>query len=107
MTSDDIDSGFDPEVESAALRALEGETAEYFRWRLIFWAVRWAIGFGIIAVVVHFRPDWSWLWWFGAGAAAITPVSALVMGWPLKRRIRRTDRALTELETALGEAEAD
>jgi hypothetical protein len=29
------------------------------------------------------------------------------MGWFLKRRIRRTDQALTELEAALRDAEED
>jgi hypothetical protein len=66
MASDDIDPGLDPEEEAAALRTLEGETANFFRRRLVLWAVRWVIGFAIIAVVVHFQPDWFWLWWVGA-----------------------------------------
>ena len=33
--------------------------------RLILWAVRWIIGFGVIALVVYFQPAWSWLWRVG------------------------------------------
>jgi hypothetical protein len=105
MASDEIDSGLDPAKEAAALRALEADTAGFLRRRLAFWAVRWTLGFAVIAVVVYFRPDWRGLWWAGICVAAIMPAIVLAAERLLKSRVRRLHRKLRDIEAALRDAD--
>lgn len=85
------------------LNDLQQDTSAFLKRRLILWAVRWTIGFAIIGVVVYFNPQWSWLWWAGVGFAALTPLIALISQWLIRRLVRRTEKALAELEDAMGE----
>ena len=73
------------------------------RRRLLLWVVRWAIGFGIIAAIVRYRPDALWLWWAGAAVAGASFLLTVVMHFVLQRRIAR---AIDNINADGGEAAA-
>lgn len=95
------DSDLGPALKE--LERLDASTATFGTRRMVLWAIRWAMGFAVIAVVVHFHPDWSWLWWAGAGLAAPMPIMLLAGHWIIGRRSRQARAALLELDSALDE----
>lgn len=84
----------------------EGHTRET-RKRLLLWAIRWAIGFGLIAIAVYFNPDWSWLWWVGAAVAALSLALIVVSSLFLKRKLARTTQKMSELEERIQDIDND
>ena len=83
------------------LEVLQQDMTAFFKRGIVLWAVRWTIGFAIIGVVVSFNPQWRWLWWVGIGFAALTPFMTLVSREILRRQVRRTEKALADLESAM------
>lgn len=90
------------------LNAMDGELSEAVEGyrsslgkRVLFWCIRWLIGFGIIAVVVANKPEWSWLWWVGVGVAGMSLLVLLVSHVVLQRKIASVKSTVDEVHTAL------
>jgi membrane protein implicated in regulation of membrane protease activity len=73
--------------------------------RLLLWGVRWTLGFAAIAVAVHFYPTLTWLYWAGAGVAAVSLVVTLSIHAFAQRRLDFGKRRLDEYERIAREAE--
>jgi hypothetical protein len=63
------------------------------------------LGFAAIAVVVHFYPALSWLFWAGAAVAALSLVVTLSIHAFANRRLNLGKRRLDEYERIAREAE--
>lgn len=98
MASNQNDESVSYRAEIEALDRLGGGFRVSARHHLKLWLIRWAIGFGLIAIVVHMKPDWSWLWWWGAAFALALPAATLAANALLGRKIRRVQRRYAELE---------
>lgn len=83
------------EDEARQLHALQQDSEAFFKRRLILWGLRWAIGFAVIWAVVAYQPAWSWLWWAGAGVAALSLITILVGRVLLNRRLARSRAVMT------------
>jgi hypothetical protein len=92
-------------AERSELDELREALAGSVRRRLILWAVRWLLGFAAIAVVVHFYPALSWLFWAGAAVAALSLVVTLSIHAFANRRLNLGKRRLDEYERIAREAE--
>ncbi len=55
--------------------------------RLVAWAIRWVIGFGLIAVAVWTWPEATWLWGVGAAVAALSLAALLSIHFTMAPRI--------------------
>lgn len=71
--------------------------------RVLFWCMRWLIGFGIIAAVVANKPEWSWLWWVGVGVAGVSLLVLVVSNFVLQRKISTAKEGVKD---AMQEAQA-
>lgn len=100
----DLDSLDDLDMEQP-LAELKAFSSGFLKRELTFWAIRWIIGFGIIAAVVHYYPDWSWLWWAGAIVACITLTTLLLAHAFLKRKLAQTEQKITDLDRSWKEEE--
>jgi hypothetical protein len=91
-----------PEMGKSADRSELDEMREALagsvRRRLILWAVRWVLGFAAIAIVVHFYPTLTWLFWAGAAVAALSLVVTLSIHAFAKKRLDVGERRLDEYE---------
>jgi hypothetical protein len=91
-----------PEMGKSAERSDLDEMREALagsaRRRLLLWAVRWLLGFAAIAVVVHFYPTLTWLFWAGAAVAALSLVVTLSILAFARRRVDAGKRRLDEYE---------
>jgi hypothetical protein len=99
-----------PESEYAAadrsqLDELRASFAGSAKRSVILWAVRWTLGFAAIGVAVYFRPQWAWLWWAGAGVAALSLVVMLSMRFFTLRRIDAAQRRIRDYERAARDTE--
>lgn len=95
----DLEEGLEGNL--AELDRIDNEAGRFLKRRMILWAIRWATGFAVIAVLVHFYPKWAWLWWVGALLAAVTPIMAFVTYVILDRKSRQARASLAGLESAL------
>ena len=96
-SDDDEDFTFD----RSELDAIRAETDAFMRQRYIFWIIRWVIGFALIALIVWFYPDWSWLWWVGAGVALFS-LAVLIFGQrALRHKMEQTERTVNEAEAEI------
>ncbi|MDH3595231.1 MAG: hypothetical protein OEU09_18710 [Rhodospirillales bacterium] len=86
---------------TAELEALRGETDRFLTKRLVLWAIRWIIGFAIIAAVDYFFDGVGWLWWAGGALAATTLILMLVMHWIMARKYAEVQGKLDELNDAI------
>ena len=66
--------------------------------QLKMWAIRWAIGFAIIAAIYAFNPEWTWLWWWGLGLALALPVATLAVTTFFTWKIKRNQQQWSDLE---------
>ncbi|SDK63648.1 hypothetical protein [Microbulbifer yueqingensis] len=89
----------------AELQALTAPFAVSLRRRVAMWAIRWAIGFGLIALAVQQWPSATWLWWAGAAVAGLSLVSMLAMHVILLRRTAGLQEKLEGLDRMVEEAE--
>ena len=94
-------------ADRSELDEMRDALAGSVRRRLRLWAVRWVLGFAAIAVVVHFYPHLTWLFWAGAGVAALSLVVTLSIHAFAKRRLDLGKRRLDEYERIAREAEED
>lgn len=97
----------DPQSGREAVAAIERDWRGFRGRRMVLWAVRWTIGLAVIAAVVHFQPEWGWLWWAGLGFAALTPLSAAAAHWFVGRKLRQAEASIMELEAALAGLEGE
>lgn len=74
---------------------------------LIMWAIRWLIGFGLIALAVKIWPSITWLWWVGAAVAGVSLLSMLVMQWVLQRKAISIRKQLGELDRIVEDLERE
>lgn len=86
------------------LQAITSTLDQSLRRRVIFWGIRWAIGFGLIALAVRQWPSASWLWWVGFTVAALSLVGMLVGHRILQRKADGVRRQLEQLDHAASEA---
>ena len=100
---DEVGGRFEPPYEE--LETLRDETSSFIGRRILFWSVRWTIGFIIIWAIVSFYPDLSWLWWVGICVAALSLALLLIGEWWLKHTIGKTRSRVRDLEAAIAEAE--
>ena len=54
------------------------------------WAIRWAIGFGIIWATTALGGGFGWLWGVGSIAALLSLAFAVAAPWLLRKRLRQT-----------------
>lgn len=87
------------------MSAVRREFQQDMKRRILLWAIRWFIGFSIIAVVVYFKPEWSWLWWVGVGFALVTPLTTLVAQKFVDRKIAETHQALAQAQRMADDAD--
>lgn len=88
------------------LDEIEQSTKTLITRSLIFWVMRWAIGFSIIGIIVYYNNNLSWLWWLGIAIALITPVVSLFTKVILGKKLKETQDKLKELEAMLEEDDA-
>jgi hypothetical protein len=74
------------EFDFEELDALEESNKGFVKKRMIFWFIRWVIGFSIIGVVVHYKPSLSWLWWGGLAICLVTPLMVISSTLFLKKK---------------------
>jgi len=93
--------------DRSELDAMRADTAVFMRQRLVMWGIRWTIGFGLIALVVWYNPDLTWLWWVG-GAVALTSLAFLIVGQKLMQsRINKTESRIQQAESDIRAHESD
>ena len=85
------------------LNTLAADFTQSISRRLILWAVRWIIGFGIIALAAYFQPEWSWLWWVGGSIAALSLAITLTMHFVMQRKFAEVRRKMEEAERLAAE----
>ncbi len=93
------------EFRRSTAEVRQGWTA-FLRERLLRWALRWTIGFIGIYLATVFYPDFTWLWWAGAGLALLS--LSLLLGGQLviSRKLARSEKAGDNLEATLKDLEA-
>ncbi len=85
-------------TDTSELASMSAGLTQSLQRRLVMWAVRWLIGFGIVAAVVHFWPSVSWLWWAAAAFAALSLITLLVVQFIVQRRIGVAQTRIAEAE---------
>lgn len=91
----------------AELEALTAGFVPSLKRGLIMWAIRWAIGFGLIALAVKVWPSITWLWWVGAAVAGLSLLSMLVMQLVLQRKAASVHQRLDDLDQMVAELEEE
>jgi len=92
--------GAEASADDAELERLQAELAASIRRRLLFWAIRWTLGFAAIAAAVQWRPGLSWLWWVGAIVAFISLLTLLSLHVLSRRRLELARRRLAQSRDA-------
>lgn len=90
----------EPDIQQQ-LEELAAVSQGFLKREVTFWAVRWVIGFAIIAAIVHYYPDWSWLWLAGALVATITLSTLILANHFLKRKVAQTHDKISQAKTEL------
>lgn len=85
-------------TDTSELVSLSAGLTQSLQRRLVMWAVRWLIGFGIVAAVVHFWPSVAWLWWAAAAVAALSLITLLIVHFVVQRRIGVAQARIAEAE---------
>lgn len=81
------------EIDAAAATLMKS-----IKRRLVLWAIRWVIGFGLIALAVRFWPNLGWLWWVGAAVASLSLVVMVAMHFFVQRRMAEVKARLEAAE---------
>jgi hypothetical protein len=76
--------------------ALQSDWSTFIRTRLLFWGVRWTIGFAVIWAIIAYVPEWWWLWWVGGATAAISMIALIAGHVVVQRKFSRTHAYLDE-----------
>lgn len=87
------------------LRSLDDGLAAFLRRRLLFWAIRWTIGFALTWAVVTAWPHLSWLWWVAGVTALLSLAAMIVTDVIIKRKIRQTTRRIADARATVAEFE--
>ncbi len=87
------------------LEEVRDKTRQFVKRRLLFWAVRWTIGFLIIWVIVHYYPSTYWLWGAGAFVALLSLSVILGSFFFLEHKLKTTNNKVQDLEELLKEEE--
>jgi hypothetical protein len=95
-----------------ALSELAAEAAGYSRLvagHLLRWALRWGLGFALVAWITRRWEGLGWLWWAAGATAALSLLATLGMAWSVRRQVAEVGSMLLdlELERLAGEALAD
>lgn len=77
------------------------EAGRFLGRRMLLWLVRWIIGFGAIAAIVHYQPRLQWLWWVGVGVALVTPLLSWLTRMSIDRQLTQADEKFRELRDTL------
>jgi len=72
------------------LDLMRGQTRAFLKQRLLFWALRWTIGFIGIWVILKFYPELTWLWWAGLIVALISLFAILGSFLFLEKKMKNT-----------------
>ena len=78
--------------ELADIAEVRSDLRIFVKRRMFTWAVRWAIGFGVIWVTVTYFPNLSWLWGAGGVLAFVSLVSILVGLRLIHRRLNQAEQ---------------
>lgn len=68
---------------------------------LLFWVIRWTIGFILIGIIVHYHSNLFWLWWVGIAFSLITPVISIITKKLINKKLAETKSKLAELEACV------
>ncbi|MCZ8252145.1 MAG: hypothetical protein O9318_06725 [Hylemonella sp.] len=85
-------------TDNPELAAMSAGLTQSLQRRLVLCAVRWLIGFGIVAAVAHFWPSAAWLWWAAAAAAGLSLVTLFATHFLVQRRIGVAQTRIAEAE---------
>ncbi len=94
----------DFELPYNELDTVRDETTSFIGQRIMFWAVRWTIGFLIIWAIVSYYPNLFWLWWAGIAVAALSLAILLVGEIWMKREIDKTEARVQDLKAEIAKA---
>lgn len=83
------------------LDLMRDQSRKFFKQRLLFWTVRWTIGFFIIWVILQFYPDLTWLWWAGLIIALLSLAVILGSFMFLEKKMKSTADAAKDLKDEL------
>ena len=67
------------------------EARAFLKQRLLFWAIRWTIGFFGIWVILQFYPELTWLWWAGLVIALVSLVAILGSFFFLEKKMKQVE----------------
>ncbi len=73
------------------LDEMRGETRAFLKQRLLFWALRWTIGFFGIWVILQFYPELTWLWWAGLVIALVSLAAILGSFLFLEKKMKKVE----------------
>lgn len=105
QNSNDLNNQEPKALDRSELDALEHSTEKFIRQRLIFWAIRWAIGFTLIAIIVWHYPQYKWLWFVGGAVALFSLSMILFARFALSGKISETNKKADQLEASLRDLE--
>ena len=70
------------------LDLIRAQTRAFLKQRLLFWGLRWTIGFIGIWIILQFYPDLTWLWLAGGIVAFLSLVAILVVFFFLEKKMK-------------------
>ena len=81
------------------LDEMRHEARVFLKQRLLFWALRWTIGFFGIWVILQFYPALTWLWAAGLVVALVSLAAILGRFFLLEKRLKK-DRQMQQRDQA-------
>lgn len=88
-------------MEIAELSHLRKSAEASIKRALIFWTLRWLIGFSVIAIITYYMPSARWLWYLGAGACLVSLIFLVTMRLLFSKQVRKTQDATVTLQKLL------
>lgn len=84
-----------------ALSQLAAEAAGFTRLvlgHLLRWAIRWGLGFALVAWATRRWEGLDWLWWAAGITAALSLLATLLGAWAVKRQFAEVGSLLMDQE---------
>ncbi len=94
-------------VDYTELEEIELQSSTFLKKRLLFWAIRWIIGFSIIGAITYKFPQHYWLWWAGLTLAGLSLGFLVLGGYFLNRKISSVQSKIENLEKLIDEDEIE
>ncbi|NIV10798.1 MAG: hypothetical protein GWN62_05775 [Aliifodinibius sp.] len=91
----------------AESKRIADAASTFFRRRFILWAIRWTIGFGVIAVVIYYLPNWLWLWYTGVAIAGLSLVSMIAGRFMIQRKVANINKSIEDARIASDDLDAE